>query len=405
MSDFKLALTYLRTRMLVTLLTILAIALGLALATIVLSLSRQATETLRNEAGYWDVAVGAKGSPLQLVLNGLYYLEPPTGNIKVALWEKLKSDPDVLNVVPVNMGDNYLGSPIVGTVPEFFKGRHPANGGDLIASGRQFSKPFELVVGADVARRNHLKLGQQLVSAHGWAKSDDLHPLFPYTVVGFLAPFGTSLDRAVYTDYHSSWIVHAHPDADEAPEPGHDPSSEITTLLVRLQHPGLRFRYVEDINLHENAMAVIPVDEINKLMTTALAPMQGALLIVAYLVVFVSALFILVTLYLTIHQRRRDIAILRSLGATQANVFNLITVEAALLAGFGVIAGWVIGHAAMVALSPVCLSKFGIALSAWYVQPAEFAIAIGVWVLGILAGLLPAFMAYRLSVMDTLGGD
>ena len=215
------------------------------------------------------------------------------------------------------------------------------------------------MVGADVARTQHLKLGQSIVSAHGWARSTDFHTQFPYTVVGILAPFGSSLDRAIYTDYHSAWIVHAHPDADEKPEPGHNPSSEITTLLVRLAHPGLRFRYVQDINLHENALAVIPVDEINKLMTTLLAPMQGALLVVAYLVVFVSALFILVTLYLTIHQRRRDISILRSLGATQANVFFLITVEAALLAGFGVIVGWVLGHGAMAALSPFCLSHYG----------------------------------------------
>ena len=206
-------------------------------------------------------------------------------------------------------------------------------------------------------------------------------------------------------DYHTTWLEHAHPDEDETLVPGHDPLSEITTLLVRLHHPGLRFRYVQNINLHENALAVIPVDEINKLMTTLLAPMQGALLIVAYLVVLVAALFILVTLYLTIHQRRRDISILRSLGATQANVFYLITVEAALLAGLGVLVGWLLGHGAMEALSPLCLSRFGIALSAWQVQPAEFEISLSVWVLGIIAGLFPAMVAYRMSVMDTLIGE
>ena len=238
MSDFKLAFTYLRSRLLVTLLTILAVAAWAGIGHDVLTLSRQATDTLQNEAGYWDMAIGAKGSPLQLVLNGLYYLEPPTGNIQVSLWEKLKHDPAVANVVPVNMGDNYLGSPIVGTVPEFFDGRHPSHGGPSLRSGRQFSKPFEIVVGADVAQRHHLKLGQHIVGAHGWAKSNDFHTHFPYTVVGILAPFGTSLDRALYTDYHSAWIIHAHPDADEQLVPGHDPTVEITTLLVRLASPG-----------------------------------------------------------------------------------------------------------------------------------------------------------------------
>ncbi len=109
MSDFKLALAYLKSRILVTVLTVLAVSLGLALGTIVLSLSRQASDTLRNEAGFWDLVIAAKGSPLQAVLNGLYYLEPPTGNIDVKLWDKLKRDPNVATVVPVNMGDNYYG--------------------------------------------------------------------------------------------------------------------------------------------------------------------------------------------------------------------------------------------------------------------------------------------------------
>lgn len=402
MSDFQLALAYLKSRILVTVLTVLAVSLGLALGTIVLSLSRQASDTLRNEAGFWDMVVGAKGGPLQLVLNGLYYLEPPTGNINKALWKKLEADPEVANVVPLNMGDNYLGRPIVCTLPAFFDGRRPVHGDNIIASGHQFTKPFEIVVGAEVAREFHLKLGQQIVSAHGWAKYDDLHSAFPYTVVGFLAPFGNSVDRAIYTDYRSSWIVHSVPDADEPIVAGHEPVNEVTTLLVRFHHVASRFRYIQDINLHENAMAANPVDEIDTLGKTLMAPLQGVLLIVAYVVVFVSALFILVTLYMTIYQRRRDMSILRSLGATRLNIFSLITLEAALLSGLGVIAGWLLGHGALSAMSPFCLARFGIALAAWQVQPVEFQIAGSVWLLGIVAGLLPAIMAYRLPVADTL---
>ncbi len=221
-------------------------------------------------------------------------------------------------------------------------------------------------------------------------------------MVGFLAPFGNSVDRAVYTEYHSTYIVHAHPDADEMPVPGHDPSKEITTLLVRFNQPGRRFQFIQDINLHDNAMAVNPVDEINRLSTTLLSPMNVVLQVVAFLVVFVAVLFILVTLYLTIYQRRRDLSILRSLGATQFNIFTLITLEAALLSGLGVIVGWLLGHVALGALSPLLLEWYGVALTAWQVQPVEFAIAGIVWILGICAGLLPAIMAYRLPVADTL---
>ncbi|HEY3379086.1 MAG TPA: ABC transporter permease, partial [Armatimonadota bacterium] len=204
MSDLKLALTYLRARPLITMLTIASVALGLGLATIVLMLSQQTQAMLSNETAYWDVVVGAKGSPLQLVLNSLYYLDAPTGNIDVAVQQRLQRDPMVARVVPLTMGDNYFGWPIVGTVPSFFDGRQPMRGSHLLASGRLFAKPFETVVGAQVAASNHLTLGALMIGAHGWGKSNDLHPQFPYTVVGVLAPTGTNLDRAVYTDFHST---------------------------------------------------------------------------------------------------------------------------------------------------------------------------------------------------------
>lgn len=403
MSDIKLALTYLRTRLLVTALTIFSVALGLGLATIVMVLSRQATDTLRNETAYWDMVIGAKGSPLQLVLNGLYYLDAPTGNISVSLWDKLKGDPAIANLVPISMGDNYFGAPIVGTTTDFFAVRFP--GKPPLQQGRLFAKPFEAVVGAEVARQHRLGLDRQIVGAHGWGKSDDLHPQFPYTVVGLLAPTGTSVDRAVYTDYHSTWIVHSHPDAEEKVDPRHDPTKEITTLLVRLHLPGRRFQMVREINQHETAMAVIPVDEINRVLMTFLGPLQREQLAIAYLVVLVSALSILVSLYLTIYQRRRDIAILRSLGATQSNIFSLITLEAACLAGFGVLLGWLGGHGGMALLSPLCLDRFGIGINAWQIQPAELVIAASVWVLGILAGLVPAATAYRLPVAETMARE
>jgi putative ABC transport system permease protein len=405
MSDLKLALAYLRHRALVTALTIVSVALGLGLAVTVLTLARQTRDTLGNETAYADLVVGGRGGPLQLVLNSLYYLDAPTGNISVALWKRLRDDPAVASVVPLNMGDNYLGSPIVGTVPAFFEGRKPRRGGELIASGRLFSKPFEAVVGAEVARRQGLKLGDKIVGAHGWGKSDDFHPQFPYTVVGILATTGSSLDRVVYADYHSAWIVHSHPDEDEQAEQAaskHDPTQEVTVLLVRLSQPARRYMLLQEINRHEQAMAVIPADEISKLVSVFIAPLQKLLLVVAYLVVAVASLTILISLYLTIYQRRRDVAITRALGATRGAVFRLIAVEAAALSGLGVALGWALGHALIAVSASTVMSRFGIYPNAWQVQPVELAVMASVWVLGILAGLLPAAMAYRLPVADIL---
>ncbi|MHB9131422.1 MAG: ABC transporter permease [Armatimonadota bacterium] len=413
MSDLKLAFIYLSSRKLVTVLTVLSVALGLGLATIVLILARETDSTLRQETARWDMVVGAKGGQLQLVLNSLYYLDAPTGNISTDVWDALKKDSTVTRVVPVSMGDNFFGSPIVGTTLDFFTDRQATNGGPLIAQGQLFTKPLEAVVGADVAKRMSIRLGDKLVGSHGWgAGGGDEHKESPYTVVGILAATGTALDRALYADYRSVWDVHHH-DEEEAGEHHEEGTEEhheeegkqVTALLVKLSLPGRRFQFVEHVNRTLPAMAAIPVDEIDKITRIFIAPMQGILLLIAYLVVLVAALSILISLYLTIHQRRRDVAIIRSLGATRGDVFRLITLEAAALAGLGVILGWLIGHLVVAGLTSYSVAKFGIAPHAWQIAPVEIVIAATVWGLGILAGLLPAAVAYRLPVADTLGAE
>lgn len=403
MSNLQLALSYLRSRLLITILTVASVALGLALATIVYVLSSQTKEMLNNGSSGYDIVVGAKGSPLQLVLNSLYYLDAPTGVFNISVWKELEHNPEVARAIPLTLGDNYYGYPIVGTVPQFFDGHHALDGGTLLANGRLFNKQFETVVGSQVAAQFHLRLNQTMIGAHGWGKSNDFHTRFPYTIVGVMAPTGTNLDRAVYTDYHSIWTIHANPDPDDKPEPGApDPTQEITALLVQLHHPAVRLRMIPEINAYDPAMAASPADEIQKISSAFIAPMQKILLLVAYLVVLVSTLSILISLYLTIHQRKRDVAIMRSLGATQTDVFLLITLEAAALAGIGVLAGWLLGHGLLALSASTIAAQFGIIIAAWQVQPVEILIACSVWILGILAGLLPAAMAYRISVADTL---
>lgn len=415
MSEWSLALNYLATRRVVTVITILSVALGLGLATVVLILSRSTREMLQQETAYWDVIVGAKGSGLQLVLNGLYYLDAPVGNIDAHVWEHLKAHPSVKFVVPVTMGDNYFGVPIVGTAHDFFTGRTARHGHDLLAAGKYFMQPMEAVVGAEVARNQHLALGSKIVGSHGWGAGGDTHAEHPYTVVGILAPTGSSLDRAIYTDYRSVWQIHQHHHheghehaAVEHHEEGahthqgeaHAHGQEVTSLLVRLSKPGRRYQLVEEVNAGLPAMAAVPVDEINKVTVTFLNPLQNIMLAIAYLVAIVSALGILATLYLTIHQRRRDIAILRSLGATQRDIFRLITIEAAILAGIGVLLGGLLGHGTLAACTAYCVREFGVAPAAWQVTPLEGIIAVSIWVLGILAGLLPAALAYRVPVVE-----
>ncbi len=411
MSDFKLAFTYLRTHLLVTILTVLSVALGLGLATVVLILSRQTQDTLKQETQYWDIVVGAKGSQLQLILNSLYYLDAPTGNISTDVWDHLRANPGIGDIVPVSIGDNYYGAPIIGTTPEFFTVRSQSG---ALASGRMFDKTMEVVVGAEVAERQHLTLGMQVVGSHGWVGGGDEHSESPYTVVGILQRTGASMDRALYADYRSVWEVHeghehaAGADHDEADahmhehEHEHEHGQEITALLVRLKQEGRRYQLADDINKKENAMATIPVDQVDQLVKTFISPLQGLLLLVAWLVVLVAALSILISLYLSLHQRRRDLAVLRALGATRVDIFRMIIIEAAVLTALGIISGWLLGHGTVALLSGYIMAKYGIAPQAWQLLTVESYIGGAVWLLGILAGILPAVVAYRLPVAETL---
>jgi putative ABC transport system permease protein len=385
--------------MLITTLTVISVALGLGLAIIVLLMSHQTESVLDSETGRWDLVIGAKGSPLQLVLNSLYYMDLPNGNINKDLWAQLQKNPAVDRVVPLTMGDSYFGSPIVGTTPDFFAGRKAANGGPILAAGNLWTKPLQAVVGADVAAHsNSLRLGKTFFGSHGWTKSLIKDTGFTYTVVGVLAPTGTSLDRAIYCDYTTIWVIHK----DEPVLAWHNAMDELTSLLVSLKQPSARFGLERMINLTDREIAASPADEIQKLDATFIAPLRGLLLLVAYLVVLVSVLSILISLYLTIHQRRRDLAILRSLGATRGDIFRLITVEAALLSGLGVIVGWLFGHGLTAALAPMVFTHYGIALHPMQLIHGELTVGITVWLLGIAAGLLPAFNAYRLRVAESL---
>jgi putative ABC transport system permease protein len=238
----------------------------------------------------------------------------------------------------------------------------------------------------------------------------ETHDLHPEEAAGELEQHHEHEAAVVSSEHHEAEHHHDAAQGEEAEathehESDHSPSQEVTSLLVKLRQPGYRFQLQQEINDHEMALAASPAEEVNKLSATLLAPLQGILLLVAYLVIIVSALSILISLYLTIFQRRRDLAIFRSLGATRGDVFRLITLEAALLSGLGVVTGWLLGHGALAALYPVIIAQFGLSISPWQVLPVELAIGVSVWLLGVLAGLLPAVVAYRLPVAETLIKD
>ncbi|MBB6255050.1 ABC transporter permease [Nitrospirillum iridis] len=407
-----LSLAYLRQNRLATALNLLLLALGVAaIAGLALIDSQMQGRLTRDVAGI-DLVVGAKGSPLQLILSSVYQADVPTGNVPLSTLEDLRRNPLVREAIPVALGDSYQGFRIVGTTPDY-----PGHYQATPAQGRMFGAAMEATVGATVARAANLHVGDSFAGSHGLTPGGEVHAHTPYTVVGILAPTGTVVDRLVLTPVESVWAVHAHhhhhdDDGDGDRDGEHDeehheevagaqPPREVTAILVRYASPLAAARLPRAINSETGAQAASPATELVRLMSLLGAGLD-AFRAVGVLLVVTSALGTFVALTNALQQRRYDLAVMRSLGASRARIVLQITVEALLVSGGGTLAGLLLAHgglALFVALSPKA-RDFGI--NPLMVAPAELGLlGLGV-VVAAVAAALPAIQAYRTDVARTL---
>ena len=410
MNIFLMALRYLKYRWLVTLLTVVGIAVGVALVCTVLILRQESQRALSKDASLYDLVAGGKGSPLQLVLSCIYHLDSPTGNIPYANYLRLKRDPRILWAVPVGLGDNYSGYRIVGTESHFFELQNRK--GENFFKFRQggvFSERFDVVLGSHVAQSTGLSLDDTFFGTHGLVPvaGAEVHRDFPYRVCGILEPTGTAQDRAIFGTLESVWEIH------ETENRLHDAiqgsallqstqERETTAILIRLKAAGLRLWLADEIRQNTDGIATVPINEIMRLQQGIIGPVQYVLLVVAGLVVLVSCLTVLITLHQAAERRRRDIAILRSIGASRFEVATLIFSEGLLLSFVGISIGLFLGHGGLAFLSDTIRNETGLLFDPW-IMPKEELLALAlISSCGALASLFPAFFSYRRTPIKDL---
>ncbi|HDP34796.1 MAG TPA: ABC transporter permease [Candidatus Hydrogenedentes bacterium] len=406
MNLWRIAWSYLWNRKLTTLLTILSVALGVGLISAVLTLREETQRRFEEEGQAFDIVLGAKGNPLQLVLSSVYFLDAPTGNMDIAIFNELKEHEDVIAAYPVGMGDTYKGYRIVGTTRDLMDFSYGDRAPYALAEGRYFEAPFEAVIGANVAQETSLKMGATFVGTHGFVDSPyaEAHENHPYTVVGILERSGSPNDRAIFCDIQSVWDVHSHGgehNHDDQCE-HHRPHDEITAALIKLASPAIRFEFKDLVNRNYNAMAAIPIQEIQKLYEQLLGMAKLVLLAIGYLVVAISALSILIGLYMAILQRKRDLAIMRALGATRGEIFGAVIIEAFWVTLLGILAGWFMGTLVCLALNQYLVAQIGFHVSAVRLTADLIAAYSAVILMGLVAGILPAWQAYRTDVARDL---
>jgi putative ABC transport system permease protein len=413
----SLALHSLKNRILTTTLTIVSIALSVALLIGVENVRVGARESFSNTISQTDLIVGARGGSLQLLLYAVFRIGSATNNISYASYEKWKSHPAVRWTIPYSLGDNHRGFRVVGTTKDFYEHyRYRRDRSIKFAAGRAPAEVFEAAIGSDVAEKLGYKAGQKVVITHGVGNAKGIldHNDKPFTIVGVLDRTATPVDRSLYIPLEGISAVHVDWQDGAPPMPGEEVSAEkikkeglkveqITAFLVRFKTRIATLQLQRDINTYagEPLQAIIPGVALNELWST-IGYAEDALRVVTFFVLVVGLLGMLVSLYTSLNERRREMAIFRALGAGPGKIISLLVFESAILSFAGCLLGLGIVYGLSYAFQPIVERQFGLYLPIQPPTAVAWIYLAGVMVSGLLIGFVPAWKAYRNTLSDGL---
>lgn len=383
-------------------LTVLIVGAALAILTLVTLLSAGTQEGLVRATEPFDLIVGAKGSPNQLVLNTVFLQDAPIGNVSHEIYEELSANPLVASAIPLAFGDNYKGYTIVGSGKDIFQ--HQPKVGQAawlqFAAGRPFDQPFEAVVGTKVALKLGIQVGDEIKSAHGFIPGGEVHS-HAYHVVGILQAVNGPYDQSILVPIESIWLAHEKHQPKSAAEVSIDSHEhEVTAIMVKPKGYGEAMRLYQQFQGKPEAQIVFPSQVIVQLFAI-LGQGEQMLKVVAYTVIGMGIMIMALSVYWSALSRVHDRAILRALGASTYDIFIIILAESTLLAFLGVTIGTLAGHGIYSLLVKAMESKTAIVL-ATALTPDEVYIIIGGTLFGMLAGLIPAMLTYRTEVAQYL---
>jgi len=439
-------------------LNLILLTLGIGLINFILLLNTQLVEKFDKNLAGIDLVVGAKGSPLQMILCSMYHIDAPTGNINIkeATPFLRKAHPLIKQSVPLSLGDNYKGYRIVGTdhsILELYKAE--------ISEGKLWNNLNEVTIGADIAKKLNLTLGSKFKSTHGFNEDEDNeHDHGTLTVVGILKTTGSIIDQLLLISTETVWAVHDHEGHDHADEghddhshdghdhdhsghdhdahdhsghdhsghnhSGHDHSGhvhsdhdhrndmsrehllshtdkDITSVLIQFKNKKNFQALTLPRNINENTdlQAASPAYEINRVYDM-MGTGTKALQLLAYLIAIVSAISIFVSLLNSLKKRKYELSLFRVMGGKPPTLLTLILFEGLILAVLGFILGYIVSHISMQGLGANLQEKYNYPFSAWTLHGKELFLFIGTILLGLLAAFLPAILAYKIDIHKSL---
>ena len=407
---------------------------GVGIISLLLLIQHQLEQKFARDLQNIDLVVGAKGSPLQLVLSAVYHLDAPTGNIKMADARKIMENPMVQEAIPLAYGDSYRGYRILGTTEAYLK-KYDAQ----LREGRLFSEAMQATIGTDIAEKSGLQVGDTFLGTHGEAKGGHVHDEHPYTVVGILERTNTVLDQLVLTNMASVWQVHEHPgtepqatesdahhdheeehdhdhehgeehdhDHEQGEEHDHDHSAsvtnadsmDITAILLSYKSKMTALNMPRIINEQTNMQAVLPALEINRLFymlgigATTLKLIAGGIMVMAGFSVFF-------VLFNRLRERKFELALMRTVGYRPWQLFGLLVLEGLLLAIVGYVLGWLLSRVGLFVINRQAEGDFNLHFSSEWIMGEGWLLLLTILV-GVGAALLPAWQAMRMNISAVL---
>ena len=440
MNLFKISTSNLKDKPLTSFLSILLMSLGIGIISLLLLAGKQIEEKFtRNVVGI-DMVIGAKGSPLQLILSSIYQIDAPTGNISMEEANRLTRSPLVKSVIPLSMGDSYQGYRIVGSNQKYLEHFEAQ-----FSEGKAFTQAMEIVLGTKVAKNLGLKVGDSFASQHGFNEEGEAHEEKKFKVVGILKTTNSVLDQIMVTPLESVWAVHnEHNEEEEGkganalklleePSVGADlrvvgadlrvsphvekgehvgspqqgsPQQEqqITSMLVKFRNPAMGMMMARSINLNSTMQTATPAIEINRLFALMGFGID-ALKLIALVIIIVSGLSVFVSLYNSLKERKYEMALMLSMGASRTKLFFLLLLEGLIISVIGFVVGIFLSRLGLWIMSENVEQNFHYDFNVLSLLTEEFWLFLGALFIGLLAAAIPSLGIYKIDISRTLADE
>ena len=384
---FKFSIKNLLTRKAKFLMTTIAIIISSLIIMFSFNVAGQINDGVISTASYYDIVIGANGSSTDLVMSTMFFTGTTTDTISSEVYEELKNNRDVKELVPFATGDNYKGSLIVGTEKSFLDNK-------TLKEGKCFEEAFEIVLGCNVAKENGLKIGDKVIGSHGVSETSHSHENSPYIVVGILEKTHTAYDNTLFTKTDSVWKTHEeheHNDEEkvdiELNEEEHNHKHEYTAILVKTTNPGAALNLISELNLKGGILAVNPSTVLRDLLNNIDLVKNIVYILCAVIGVMSFVIIYMITLMM-MQDVKKDVLLMRLLGLQRKNITGIIFIQNILVSIIGVIIGFIFTRLALIFINNITASM-GIVMNYTKIYLEEY-IIMGVV---ILISLIPTFIS------------